>query len=835
MQERLILIDGSSFCYRAFYALKNFSTPWGFPTGAVFGFANMINKLLENFSPQYVGICFDVSRKTFRQEKFKEYKIHRPPPPDSLQLQFPYIRKLIEALNLRIIEEEGFEADDVICSLVKDVPSEILTIIVSNDKDVLQLVKGKKIVVFHPLKQKIIDEETVIKEIGIRPHSIPDYLALVGDTVDNIPKLGKIGPHTALRLLKEFDNVENILKNLEKLPEKLRKIIQENKERLLLNKELAKLREDVELEIEIKDLKISPPDLIKLYKLYSELEFKKLLEKLPPLSIENVDIEIRETDNKEVFSELKELIFLLEHPNLEKIYFLKEGNIYKVKVYEMKEILESESVKKISYDLKTQKLLLSKKGIELKGLYFDVEIAAYIDKPDRSSFRLRDLVFEYLDKFIDDTNPHTSLYFIFRLYLKLKDVLKEKKQEELFYKVEMPLIKVLSKMESNGIKINLTKLKELSKELEINSLKIIEKIYNLAGTHFNLNSPLQLRTILFEKLKLPVIKKTKTGPSTDEEVLEKLSAYHPLPRLLLEYRQLNKLKSTYVEPLLKLLDPLTSKIYTCFNQNSAVTGRLSSSHPNLQNIPTSKTELGRKIRECFVSSFEEGFLISADYSQIELRVLAHLSEDENLINAFSQDKDIHTYTASLVFKVKEEEVDTVLRNRAKRINFGIIYGMGAYSLSKELNIDVKSADSFIKEYFSKYPKVKEFIDRTLKELCEKGYVSTILGRRRYIPQIKSNIPEVKNYALRAARNFPIQGTAADIIKLAMIDIDKEMEKKGMHSKLCIQIHDELIFDVKKEELEELKKIVKEKMEKVVKLKVPLKVEISVGRSWADLK
>jgi len=834
MKEKLILIDGSSFCYRAFYALKNLSTSWGFPTGAIFGFSNMINKILDDFSPQYIGICFDVSKKTFRQEKFKEYKIHRPPTPDALQLQFPYIKRLIQALNIRIIEKEGFEADDLICSLVKKFSPNLLIIIVSNDKDVLQLIKNKEVIVYDPLKQKMIDENLIVKELGILPQSIPDYLALVGDTTDNIPKIPGIGNQTALRLLREFKNIENILNNLHRLNPVLKKIFWENKEKILLNKELAKLREDVELGLCIDDLKLNSPDLVKLYKIYSELEFKRLLERLPPLPVEKVNIRTEFLNKNEILLQ-KEIVFLLDNSNLEDVYILKEDTVYKTKIFEIKELLESDSVKKISYDLKTQSYLLSKKGIDLRGLYFDVELASYIDRPDRASFKLRDLVFDYLDKFIDDTYIESALYFISKLYLKLKEILKEKNQEELFYKIEMPLVKVLSKMESNGIKLDLERLKKLAKDLESESLKIIEKIYTLAGTHFNLNSPLQLRTLLFEKLKLPVIKKTKTGPSTDEEVLEKLSSQHPLPKLILEYRQLNKLKSTYVEPLLNFLDPSTHKIHACFNQTSTSTGRLSSSHPNLQNIPTSKTELGKRIRECFVSSFEEGFLMSADYSQIELRILAHLSGDENLIKAFLDDKDIHTYTASLVFKVEERDVTPILRDRAKRINFGIIYGMGPYSLSKELNVDLKSAEDFIKEYFSKYPKVKDFIDKILEELLQKNYVSTLLGRRRYIPQIKSKIPEVRNYAIRAARNFPIQGTAADIIKLAMIEIDKEMEKKKMQSKLCIQIHDELIFDVKKEELDDLKNIVKEKMERVIELKVPLKVEINVGRTWADLK
>lgn len=840
--QRLYLIDATAFCYRAFYALPGLTTSFGQPTNAVFGFVSMLNKILAQNRPEYLAVCFDVSRDTFRQKKFAEYKIQRPPMPDSLSSQMGLIKEIIQAYRITVLEKIGYEADDIIATLNRKAKENGMKItIISSDKDILQLVDNDT-AVFSPYKDEgvLYNQEKVKERFGVRPTQIPDIIALMGDSVDNIPGAKGIGEKTAIDLIKQFGSVENLLKDMDKIEsERFKKIIQDNIERIKLSKELALLNKEIDIDFDLKKIKISTPNYKELFRLFKYLEFKKFLKELPIAEKSKQELKIDKLKDKELkdfFTEESELIFYLD--KLDEMVFFIKNKFFQLTDFStnIKKILEDPSIKKISHDLKKIKIFLAKNNIILRGLYFDTMIAGYLVNPSLSSYSIFDLALIYLNEHLDINffNPQRVVGLIQRLRPKLEKELNERSLRSLFANIEMPLIEVLAEMELNGIKLDLSVLKDLSGDLEKRLIKLIDKIYDSSGTQFNINSPKQLRDILFERLKLPVVKKSKTGPSTDEEVLRKLVDKHELPALLLEYRQLIKLKNTYVDILPELVDSKTNRIHTSFNQTATETGRLSSSNPNLQNIPI-KTDIGKNIRRSIMAYDKDSLLLSCDYSQVELRILAHLSGDENLLWAFKNDLDIHKATAALIYGLKELDVTDKMREVAKRVNFGIIYGLSSYGLSRDLNIAAEEAKSFIDAYFIRYPKVKDYIDQQIKRAKKDGFVTTILGRRRYLPEINNKNQTIRQFAERQAVNTPIQGSAADLIKLAMIKIHQQLVFKKLKTKMILQIHDELLFNADKEEINEVTSLIKEIMENVLKLKVPIKVDIKKGKNWLEME
>ncbi len=840
--KRLYLIDATAFCYRAFYALPQLSTSFGQPTGAIYGFISMLNKILKVNKPEYLAVCFDVSRDTFRLKKFAEYKIQRPPMPDALSGQIPLIKEIVSAYGIAIFERQGYEADDIIATLAKKAKGKgLVTTIVSSDKDVLQLVDDNTLV-FSPYKDEgvVYDDKKVAERFGVSPRQVVDIIALMGDDADNIPGVSGIGEKTAVDLLKKFGSLDNLLNNLDKIgKEKLRTAIKDDLEKINLNRELAVLEEGINIDFDLEKLKINKPDLADLFRLFKYLEFKKLIQDLPLQEDRPQQINIQVC----LDSELKKLIevgaeLFLYGETLDNMVFYAQDKFFRTDIANtdsLKLILSNPKVKKIGHGLKEIKISLAKDNLIFAGLSFDAKVCAYLLNPAKSEYGLADIAWDYLGKSAGKTiEQEMALNLLLELKPKLEKELEDKSLYSLFRDLEMPLVEVLAEMELTGIKLDLEVLAELSQEIEKRLIKLIEDIYDLSGTQFNINSPKQLRNILFERLKLPVVKKSKTGPSTDEEVLRNLASKHKLPAMLLEYRQLMKLKTTYVDTLPQLVDSRTGRVHTCFNQTATETGRLSSSNPNLQNIPI-KTDIGRKIRQAIIASGKENYLLSCDYSQIELRILAHLCRDENLIAAFKQDKDIHKATASLVYGLEEKDVTDPMREVAKRVNFGIVYGLSAYGLSRDLGIAVDQAQGFIDAYFLRYPRVKEYIQEQIKKAQKNGFVTTILGRRRYIPQINNKNQALRQFAERQAVNTPIQGSASDLIKLAMIEIHNQIQTKNLAAKMVLQIHDELVFDLPKQELEELAQMVKDRMENGLKLDVPIKVQIKSGKNWLEME
>ncbi|MDP3792072.1 MAG: DNA polymerase I [Candidatus Omnitrophota bacterium] len=884
--KRLFLIDGNSFCYRAYYAIRNLSNSKGQPTNAIYGFTTMLNKIVKDEAPDMLAVAFDLKGPTFRHKKYEEYKSHRKPMPDDLVSQMPYIKQVVQAYNIPIYELEGYEADDVLATLAKRAEEKgIDTFIVTGDKDALQLVDSH-IKVYSTHKEGLIYDAAKVKEAyGVGPDRITDLMALMGDATDNIPGVKGIGEKTAMELISEFGSLEGLYKNIDKVKSAARKkMLADNEKNAFLSKELAVLDMNAPIDINFKELSLKEPDQAKLAELFREFEFKALLkDAIPSEKLESEYILIdNEKDLDDLLKELynsKEFVFdtetTSEDPVLAKLagisFSWKEGIAYYVGVCDgpekkkldinlviskLKNVFEDSQIKKIGQNIKYDYIVLANYGIRVKGIVFDTMVASYLLNPSKFNHNLDDISIEYLGHKM--TTPIQELLgkgknaitmdkvdvdkvcsyscedsdVTFRLKKILEKELTKKDLDQLFYDVEIPLIEVLARMEMNGVSIDGDYLKELSGEMEKKLDKLTKKIYELAGEEFNINSPKQLSSVLFEKLKLPIIRRTKTGISTDEDVLKKLAAKHGLPEKLLEYRELSKLKSTYVDNLPALINPETGRVHTSFNQTVTATGRLSSSTPNLQNIPI-KTEEGKKIRKAFVPSGKDNVLLSADYSQIELRVLAHFSDDKNLTKAFKDGLDIHSFTASLVFGVEEKDVAPDMRNMAKTVNFGIVYGMSPYGLSQSLSIEVDKAKEFIDAYFERYPNVRQFIEDLLEEAREKGYVTTILGRRRYISEINSQDMRIRQFAERAAINTPIQGSAADIIKVAMIAIQERLMKKNLSSKMIMQVHDELVFDVNKDELKEVYEIVKDGMENIIKLKVPVEAHIEVGKNWLE--
>lgn len=889
---KLFLIDGNSFCYRAFYAIKELVNSKGEPTNAVFGFVSMLRKIIKDEKPDYLAVTFDLKGPTFRHKKYEEYKMHRRPMPEALISQMPVIKDVVRAHNIPIFEKEGFEADDIIATLARKLAGKTLDVyIVTGDKDALQLV-GPHVKVYSTHKEGLIyDAEKVKERYGVGPDKIVDILALMGDASDNITGIPGVGEKTAVWLMEEFKSLDEILAKPENIKsEARRRLIVEHADKARLSKELATLDDKVPFDIALEDMKIREPDAQKLLEIFKRLEFRSLIREYAPET--NLNSEYHLVKDKKGFEDLlgklsKTELFVFDFETtgpdpmtarpIGISFSFKKGEAYYAAfknesaklvkasgesgierdeaLLALRPLLEDGKIRKAGQNIKYEYIILRNYGIRLAGIYFDTMIASYLLNPSKLNHNLDDIAMEYLnykaiplESLIGKGKAAITLEEVgmervseyscedadvtFRLMAILDKQLREKGLDKLFHEVEMPLAGVLAEMEIAGVAIDEKFLSDMSRRMEKEISGLTKEIYAAAGCEFNINSPRQLSNILFEKLKLPPVKRTKTGLSTDESVLKKLAPNHAIIGLILEYRSLSKLKSTYMDSLPELINKKTGKVHTSFNQTVTATGRLSSSEPNLQNIPI-KTELGREIRRAFVPFDKNDLLISADYSQIELRILAHLSGDKNLINAFNEGRDIHTYTASLVFGVKEDDVTRPMRRQAKTVNFGIVYGMSSYGLSRDLGMDVAAAEKFIERYFERYPGVKAYLEDTIKNARRDGCVTTILNRRRYIPDINSQNMNIRQFAERTAINTPIQGSAADLVKVAMLNIWNAFLKKRFESKMILQVHDELVFEVKRGEAAELAEIIKYEMEGVFKLKVPIVVSIGEGKNWLE--
>jgi DNA polymerase-1 len=892
--KRFFIIDGNSFCYRAYYAIRSLSNSKGRPTNAVYGFITMLNKLVKEENPDYLAVAFDLKGPTFRHKKFADYKITRKPMPDDLADQLPVIKELLGAYKVAILEKKGFEADDIIATLTKKArEKKIDTYIVTGDKDAMQLI-GEKVRIYYAHKDGMIVGAKEVKErFGVTPERIVDLLALMGDNSDSIPGVPGIGEKTAVSLIKEFGSLDNLIKNSSRIKsDSQRRKIAENVDLALMSRDLAVLEDNVDIEVDFGVLKPGPPNNKKLLTLFKELEFRKLLKDIIPGDTVKTEFTVagnerQLTDLAEKLKKQKAFAFDFETTGSdpmsaepvgvsfcfgeEAVYVPigterhKEGRIGRRIVFDiLKPIFEEESIKKSGQNIKYEMVILLNNGIELKGVYFDTMVASYLLNPSKPNHNLQDICFEYLNHkmtpitdligkgkdqiTMDDVDiGNISRYccedsdVTWRLSDILNRQLKEKGLYKLFHDIEIPLIEVLARMEKNGVCVDCGVLSKMSGDLESGMEKLTKDIFETAGGEFNINSPKQLSAVLFEDLKLPVIRRTKTGYSTDEQVLKKLCELHDLPKKLLRYRELSKLKSTYVDALPKLINPQTQRVHTSFNQTVTQTGRLSSSDPNLQNIPV-RTEMGRSIRKAFTSC-ANSYILSADYSQVELRILAHLCGDKNLLKAFKEDRDIHDHTASLIFQdIENKSKDLSAKTRyadrravAKTVNFGIIYGMSSYGLSKDLDIGIEQAQEFIDSYFSRYPDVKRFIDDQIGRARKDGFVATIFGRRRYIPEINSQNLRVRQFAERTAINAPVQGSAADLIKKAMIDIHNEFCRRSLSTRMLLQVHDELVFESSEDELKTVCSVVKEKMEGAINLKVPVKVNLKRGPNWLEME
>ncbi|MEW6003715.1 MAG: DNA polymerase I [Stygiobacter sp.] len=924
LNKKFVIIDAMSLAYKAYYAfisrpLKNSK---GEPTSAVFGFTNQLLKIIEDTKPDYIAVAFDSKEKTFRHERYENYKSSRQEMPEDMVPQIARIKQIIEAFNIPIYILPGYEADDLIGTALKK--AEKLGFdcyAITPDKDYIQLITNK-IKIIKPGKStdeiEMINEEKVLSEFGFEPIQMIDYLALVGDSSDDIPGVAGIGPKTALPLIQKFKTIENIYKNINQIEKQsiINKLI-ENKENAFLSKELATIKIDSPFEINFDDAKFTNPDLNKLLKLMSELDFKALVSKVKKLFSENDEIietkkeeieipvqeEVKQLDKTKVKYKLilnendaKELAKKLSQSNIFVFdtetdgldvfniklagcsFALKAGEAYFVATNPHEEsnslfatdlsdrlpvekfikifapIFKNETIKKVCQNGKYDIAVLRTYGIEVENFFFDTMLASYVLDPDQKH-GMDDLATKYLDyktipliDLIGSKKTPEKIFEVdpvilsdyscedaditFRLYEIFKQKLIEEKVDKVAYDIEFPLVKVLEDMERTGIRIDVQSLKSFSNDLQILLDNYSNEIFKYAGETFNINSTQQLQTILFEKLKLPVTKEKKTGYSTDAKSLENLKGVHPIIDIIMDYRQVSKLKSTYADSLPELINPKTGRIHTTYNQSLVSTGRLSSNNPNLQNIPI-RTELGKEIRKAFVAKDKNHVILSADYSQIELRIMASICGDETLMKAFYNNEDIHRRTAALVFNVKPDEVTPDMRRKAKEVNFGILYGLGPFGLKSRLGISQSHAQEIINNYFNSFKNVKKFMEDSIEAAKKKGYAETLYGRRRFLKNINSNNRTIRQFEERVAINMPIQGTAADMIKLAMIKIFETMKKEKMKSKMVLQVHDELVFDVHKSELNEIQPMIKEKMENALPLNVPVLTEIGIGDNWLD--
>lgn len=863
--EKLLILDSNSLMNRAFYALPPLTNSEGISTSAIYGFMNMLLKMKEEIKPDYIVAAFDRKAPTFRHKEYSDYKAGRKKMPAELAMQFPIIKDILKNLAIEIYEIDGFEADDIIGTVANLCEKEGIEVyVVTGDKDALQLASENINVI---ITKKGVTEtaeynkQAFIHEYKITPKQFIDVKGLMGDKSDNIPGVPGIGEKTAFKLIQTYGSIEEVLNNVENVNgKKLKENLEEYREQALFSKKLATIITEVPIDINLDDIK-SNDNFNKeaLKEQLMKLEMKKLLYKIIGED-EKKEISInKETINtldalKKTLEEIKDEAFftytvldssIFSKIRIDKIFLGEENQSKEICIDEIikenkeealkiiKSFMENENIKKVIHDSKALITILSKENIELKGLEFDTAIAAYLLDSSKGKYELNFLISRYLLEDVEENNFLNLSFYIKPLYLKLKELINKDNMDELYYTIELPLVYVLSAMEKEGFNIDKLMLDELQNNFTTEIDKTQKEIYNLAEEEFNISSPKQLGKILFEKLDLPVIKKTKTGYSTNAEVLEQLKDKHPIIEKVIYYRQITKLNSTYVEGLKNVVDS-DGAIHSSFNQTVTTTGRLSSTEPNLQNIPI-KYEMGREIRKVFIPKEKGDIILSCDYSQIELRVLAHMANDENMINAFKHHSDIHRKTASEVFNTPFEEVTPLMRSRAKAVNFGIIYGMSDFSLAQDLKISKKEAAEYMAIYFDRYPNIKSYLNETVEKAKEDGYVLTILNRRRFIPEIKSSNKIVKALGDRLAMNAPIQGSAADIIKIAMVKVYNRLNKEKLKSKLILQVHDELILNVKENEEEKVRALVKEEMENAVKLKVPMEVDINEGYTWYEAK
>ena len=901
--DKFVLVDGNSIMNRAFYGImgsKMLTTKDGKYTNAVYGFLAILFKLLDDIQPQYMAVAFDLKAPTARHKMYEGYKANRHGMPDELAEQMPIIKEVLRAMNIDIIEMEGYEADDILGTLSCYGEAQNLNVtILSGDRDTFQLATDRVTIRIPHTKggKTETDEynrEKIIEKYGLEPKQLIEVKGLQGDASDNIPGVPGVGEKTALKLVQKYGSIENLYKKIEEgqddLKGKQREKIVENKELAELSRTLGTINTKVPIKDDLTDLKVEEWDKEKVLELFKNLNFNRYIDRFN--LIENTENENKQEIKelyKSVEKSIKDIIGMIKNKqkmtfnvvtrNIENqskiikekiigmsVYNDENKEVYYVnlennEIQEFKEIFEEEKIKKIGIDLSKTYILLKQENINIKGLYYDIAIASYIINPTNNKLKIEDLIQNDLEIDIEtfigkeETQAQMTLFEVqeednkqaeiqkekSNLYAYSIGKIKEKTEKELeeiecldlFYNIDMPTIEVLSNMQWNGMYVDKIELEQFGKELT-NKLDVITKIiYEMAGEEFNINSTKQLGEILFEKMKLPVIKKTKSGYSTDVDVLEKLKKEDPIIEQILEYRQLMKLNSTYVEGLKQYINPETKRIHSFFHQTITATGRISSTEPNLQNIPT-RFELGKRVRKVFKP--QEGCVyIDADYSQIELRVLASISEDSHMIEAFKKGQDIHKQAASKVFKTPIDEVTKEQRSNAKAVNFGIVYGISDFGLGEQLGIGRKQAKKYIDEYLTQYSGINQFMDNIKEEAKEKGYVKTLFNRRRYIPELKSNNYMVRQFGARAAMNTPIQGTAADIMKIAMLKVFKEIEKRGLKSKIVLQVHDEMMLEVPIGEQQEIQEIMKNCMESAADLKVPLVAEISEANNWYDCK
>jgi len=864
LSEKLFLLDGHSLAHRAFYALPLLQNNDNEYTNAVFGFARMLFRLIEDESPDYLIVAFDKKAPTFRHQEYDDYKGNRKKMPDELSPQFSLIKTLLKGLDIPIVSKEGFEADDLIGTLAKIGEVKDLDVkIVTGDRDALQLVSDK-INIFYTRRGITdlvkYDLKKVKGKYGLKPDQLRDMKGLMGDSSDNIPGVPGIGEKTSISLLKEFSSLENVLDNIDKVSGKKRKEnLKKYAKQAKMSKMLGTIITDVPIDIDFTKCKMGEPDREVLMPLLERLGFSSLLDKFRESEkIELDTISFKEINEEEKIIELIDYIkkqgemafdILLDNYSYPVsanvngfLIALNEKDIYSIpftdKVIKLfYDILENNNIKKYILHAKETQIILKSQGINLSGLLFDPLLATYLLNPSDKLPSLEEQLKKELNLVLpgDISEERKNGLILSRLF-ELKGILDEKLKEvnliNLSNEIELPLVEVLAELELNGIKIDISYLNLLSDKWGKELSYITTQIYQLAEEEFNINSPKQLGVILFEKLGLPVIKKTKTGYSTGIEVLEELHDKHEIIPLIMEYRQLAKLKSTYVDALPPLINKKTGRLHTSFNQMVTATGRLSSKDPNLQNIPI-RSEEGREIRKAFIPQGDDWYLLAADYSQVELRVLAHISGDSNLIEAFKNGDDIHTQTASEVFEVEADKVTSNMRRHAKVINFGIAYGMSPYGLARDLDISRKEAENYINKYFARFSGVKKYMDDVVETAKENGYITTIFDRRRYIPEINSRNFHRRNFARRAAINTPIQGSAADIMKKAMINVYNKLNNVDLRAKMLLQVHDELVLEVHKDDLSKLAKLLKHEMENTVKLDVPLIVDLQIAKNWKE--
>ena len=911
--EKLIVIDGNSIVNRAFYGImgsRMLQTADGTYTNAVYGFLAIMFKELEEVKPDYLAVAFDLKAPTARHLMYEGYKATRKGMPEELAKQMPILKNVLKAMNIDIIEMEGYEADDILGTLARKGEEKGLEVVLlTGDRDSFQLATDK-VKIYIPrtkagkTETEIFDKSKVEEVYGVEPLQMIEVKGLMGDTSDNIPGVPGIGEKTALSIIKKYETIDKLYEaienNADDLKGKQREKIIDNKDLALLSRTLGTINVNVPIEKDIEDLKLKNWDNKEVLSIFEELRFNRYIERFHLRDLNNNEQSndknnIKENE-KEFVTELintreklEEILDIIRSNNVmyfytdylvdelsitkkqvkdisicdeknNKVYYIKLDN--NIKLEDFKNVFEDKNILKCSSDLKTLYVILEEHEICPKNFMFDLKVAGYLLNSTTNLYSIKDLTEAYLNKnfddYIDDKKEKqeqmtlfleieesngrdnkideisvANAYFVSKLHEVIKKELESHGMLELFFNIEMPVMEVLADMQYQGIYVEKDELIEFGNELKKGLEKLTKEIYELAEETFNINSTKQLGEILFEKLKLPVVKKTKSGYSTDVDTLEKIKTTHPIIKKILEYRQLMKLNSTYVDGMIPCINEKTKRIHSTFHQTVTATGRISSTDPNLQNIPT-RLELGRLLRKVFKPA-EGKIFVDADYSQIELRVLAHISEDENMVNAFNNGEDIHKQAASKVFGVPIDEVTKELRSRAKAVNFGIVYGISDFGLAEQIGVSRKEAKKDIEQYLEKYSGIKTFMDNIVEEAKEKGYVETIYHRRRYVPELKSKNYMVRKFGERVAMNTPIQGTAADIMKVAMINVFNELKKRGLKSRIILQIHDELLIETEKSELNEVKNLLVNCMENVIKLKVPLKAEVSLGNNWYEAK